>query len=81
MKKTAMQELIEHLKEVQDRAITESFFNGLQTGITKATELLIKEKEQIVCAYDFGWGNGNFSADSGETVNGKTFYDKMYTNE
>ena len=62
--KTAMQELIEYL-EVRDRKFTYTY--------KKATELLEKEKEQIIDAY-YGKINGVF----GYREEGQEYYNQTY---
>ena len=48
-KKTAMQELIERLKGLQNRGYDDA---GIRTAIDIATELLQKEREQIEKAFE-----------------------------
>jgi hypothetical protein len=65
--KTTMQEMLEWIEQ--------RFNNPQETEVfKKATELLEKEKEQIIDAYDEGIING----ESNEDGNGKMFYNLYY---
>jgi len=75
--KTAMQELIEKLKaqqkilEKEDNIVLAA---ALYAGQRMAEDLLEKEKEQIIDAYDEGIINGEANEDG----NGKMFYNLYY---
>lgn len=72
--KTAMQELIDDLKELKkdskERNQDTSFDIGLTFAIARAELRLKKEKEQIKDAFKYGW-NWNYDAEK--------YYNETYT--
>jgi hypothetical protein len=74
--KTAMQELIEFVKD-------ERFAHSNYTIELKAIELLPKEKEQIISAYNDGVNDGNTQGLQGKEGNGnyatlEEYYNQTY---
>jgi hypothetical protein len=70
--KTAMQEMLEFVHdEVQ------LFGSARQILINKIKEMIEKEKEQIMDAYDAGWSDGVHSID----LNDEYYFETFNTNE
>ena len=76
--KTAMQELIDDLKELKkdskERNQDSSFDIGMTFAIARAELRLEKEKEQIIKAMNYGLGNEK------EIELGEYYYNKTYNN-
>jgi len=75
--KTAMQELISELKRVED-------YPMMPFVIRMATELLEKEKEQIIDAWEKGYstgcvvGSNDYTNEDEEKDNGNYYYNQTY---
>ena len=75
--KTAMQELISELKRVED-------YPMMPFVIRMATELLEKEKEQIIDAWEKGYstgcvvGSNDYTNEDEEKDNGNYYYKQTY---
>lgn len=62
--KTAMQELIERLKSLKSKGYDDA---GIRTDIEIATQLLAKEKQDIIDAYENGYTDGyRYNGNNGE---------------
>ncbi len=73
--KTALQELIEYMYELNTRP----YINGTtfrEGAINYAKQLLKKEKEQIMNDYENGWHNG--FGDEAEILNTEQYYNQTY---
>jgi hypothetical protein len=69
--KTAMQELIEFVKD-------ERFAHSNYTIELKAIELLEKEKEQIINAHVFGWSDGFDLRENKQSRLATEYYNETY---
>ena len=77
--KTAMMELIEHLKKYRDAEKEKhTYGSGLNYAINYATELLAKEKKQIVDAYSKGFYNGDSIAIRLRRIDGEDHFTQNY---
>ncbi len=73
--KTAMQDLIEWYQ--REHFVKTTFYIQL---LNKFEELLEKEKEQIIDAYENGVGDENERNLSGQFTNAEQYYNQTYNN-
>jgi IS1 family transposase len=71
--KTAIQELIERIKQFKYSEINEQAWDAYDSVMDLAESLLEKEKEQIMDAYDSGWSDGVHSIDLNDEYYFETF--------
>jgi len=71
--KTAIQELIERIKQFKYSEINEQAWDAYDSVMDLAESLLEKEKEQIMDAYDAGWSDGVHSIDLNDEYYYETF--------
>jgi hypothetical protein len=82
--KTAMQELIDDLKELKkdskERNQDSSFDIGMTFAIARAELRLEKEKEQIIDAYKNGYGVSFIDGDNRNFSRPQEYYNQTYNN-
>jgi hypothetical protein len=83
--RTAMQELIDDLRELKkhskDNKQDTSFDIGMTFAIARAELRLEKEKEQIIDAYENGVSDENERNLSGKFTCAELYYNQTYNNE
>ena len=77
--KTAMQELIDDLKEFRHEQTSPLVISTMNKVLLKASLLTTKEKEQIVNAYKEGCSDSILD-ESTDEVRAKEYYNETYTN-
>jgi hypothetical protein len=75
--KTAIQDLIERIKQFKYSEINEQAWDAYDSVMDLAESLLDKEKEQIMDAYDAGWSDGVHSID----LNDEYYFETFKTND
>jgi hypothetical protein len=80
--KTAMQELIEWCNScLTDKTMSDGGRIALEVTIVRATDLLEKEKEQIIDAYENGVGDENERNLSGKFTNAEEYYNQTFNQD